>query len=115
MPRELWKGTINFGLVNIPVSLYPAEQRTDLQLHLIDSRTHARVRYERVNAETGDEVPWNQIVRGYEYSDGNYVVIGSEELKRAAPEATRTIEIRPSSTSARSIRSISTSPTTSRL
>ena len=91
--RPIWKGHISFGLVNVPVVLYPAEQRADLQLHLIDSRNFSRVRYERVNAETGEEVPWNKAVKGYEYGDGNYVVLGSDELKQAAPEATKTIEI----------------------
>lgn len=91
--RPIWKGHISFGLVNVPVTLYPAEQRTDLHLHMIDSRNMSRVRYERVNAETGAEVPWDQIVRGYEYDDGNYVILGEEDLRRAAPEATKTIDI----------------------
>jgi len=93
MPRPVWKGHISFGLVNVPVNLYPAEQRTDLQLHMIDSRDNSRVRYERVNEETGEEVPWDSVVRGFEYSDGNYVILSDEELKRAAPEATKTVEI----------------------
>lgn len=93
MARAIWKGHITFGLVNIPVNLYSAEQRTDLQLHMLDSRDNTRVRYERVNEETGEEVPWNTIVKGYEYKDGHYVVVSDEELKRAAPEATRAIEI----------------------
>ena len=90
--RAVWKGDISFGLVNVPVTLYSAEQRSDIQLHMIDSRDYTRVRYERVNAETGDEVPWDQIVKGYEY-DGSYVVLNKDELKQAAPEATQTIEI----------------------
>ena len=93
MARAVWRGHISFGLVSVPVSLYAAENRTDLQLHMLDSRDHSRVRYERVNEETGQEVPWDVIVRGYEYSDGSYVVLSDEELKRAAPEATKTIDI----------------------
>lgn len=93
MARPVWKGHIGFGLVHVPVVLYPAEERTDLQLHMLDSRDNARVRYERVNAETGHEVPWNTIVKGYEYTNGNYVIMTDEELKRAVPEATRTVEI----------------------
>lgn len=93
MARAVWKGHVSFGLVNVPVNLFPAEQRADLQLHLIDSRDHARVRYERVNEETGEEVPWDSVVRGFEYSDGNYIVLSDEELKRAAPEATKSVEI----------------------
>lgn len=91
--RPIWKGHISFGLVNIPVNLFPAERRTDIQLHMIDSRDLSRVRYERVNAETGEEVPWAQVVKGYEYADGNYVVVGEDELKKAAPKQTQTIAI----------------------
>ncbi|MDX2114846.1 MAG: Ku protein [Planctomycetota bacterium] len=91
--RPIWKGHISFGLVSVPVTLFPAEQRTEVQFHLIDSRDHARVRYERVNAETGEEVPWDQVVKGYEYNDGNYVLIGDEDFKRAAPEASKAVEI----------------------
>lgn len=91
--RPIWKGHISFGLVSVPVTLYPAEQRTDLQLHMIDSRNHSRVRYERVNAETGEEVPWDQIIKGFEYDDGNYVLLSEEELKKASPEATQSVDI----------------------
>jgi len=91
--RAIWKGHISFGLVSVPVSLYPAEQRTDLQLHMLDSRNRARVRYERVNAETGEEVPWDQIVKAFEYDDGNYVVLDEKELKEAAPEASKSVDI----------------------
>lgn len=91
--RPIWKGHISFGLVNVPVTLYPAEQRTDLSLHMLDSRDFKRVRYERVNAETGQEVPWNAIVKGFEFDEGNYVVVGKDELKKASPEATKAVEI----------------------
>lgn len=93
MPRPIWKGHISFGLVNVPVQLHAAERRSDLQLHMVDSRNHARVRYDRVNSETGEEVPWNEIVKGYEYTDGSYVILSEAELKRAAPEVTKRIEI----------------------
>jgi DNA end-binding protein Ku len=80
--------------VNVPVVLNSAEQRVgDLSFRLIDSRNSARVRYERVNEETGEEVPWDKIVKGYEYEDGNYVLMSEEELEHASPEMTRTIEI----------------------
>jgi DNA end-binding protein Ku len=80
--------------VNVPVVLNSAERRTgDLSFRLIDSRNSARVRYERVNEETGEEVPWDKIVKGYEYDDGNYVLLSDEELEHASPEMTRTIEI----------------------
>ncbi|GMV25042.1 MAG: non-homologous end joining protein Ku [Phycisphaerae bacterium] len=91
--RPIWKGHITFGLVNVPVTLYPAEQRSELSLHMVDSRNSARVKYERVNAQTGEEVPWDRIVKGYEYEEGNYVLLTDEELKRAAPEVTKSVEI----------------------
>ena len=93
MSRPIWKGHISFGLVNVPVVLYSAERRENLSFRMIDSRNAARVRYERVNEETGEEVPWDKIVKGYEYDDGNYVLLSEEELEHASPEMTRTIEI----------------------
>jgi DNA end-binding protein Ku len=94
MARPIWKGHISFGLVNVPVVLYSAERRAgDLSFRMIDSRNSARIRYERVNEETGEEVPWDKIIKGYEYEDGNYVLLSEEEIKNASPELTRTIEI----------------------
>jgi len=93
MPRPIWKGHISFGLVSIPITLYSAEKRFDLHFKLLDSRDKARIRYSRVNEVTGEEVPWDQIVKGYEYDDDKYVLIGDEEFKKVAVEATRTIEI----------------------
>jgi DNA end-binding protein Ku len=80
--------------VNVPVVLYNAERRAgDLNFRLIDSRNAARIRYERVNEETGEQVPWDKIIKGYEYDEGNYVLLSEEELEHASPELTRTIEI----------------------
>jgi DNA end-binding protein Ku len=93
MSRPIWKGHISFGLVNVPVVLMSAERRVDLSFRMIDSRNSARIRYERVNDETGEEVPWDKIVKGYEYEDGNYVFLSEEELQNASPELTKTIEI----------------------
>jgi DNA end-binding protein Ku len=94
MSRPIWKGHISFGLVNVPVVLYSAERRAgDLSFRLIDSRNSARIRYERVNEETGEEVPWDKIIKGYEYEGGNYVLLSDEEIENASPELTRTIEI----------------------
>jgi DNA end-binding protein Ku len=93
MARPIWKGHITFGLVNIPVTLYPAERRDDLHFNMLDSRNQARVRYERVNEATGEPVPWDQIVKAYEYEEGEYVIIEEEDFKRAAPESTQTVEI----------------------
>jgi DNA end-binding protein Ku len=93
MARPIWKGHISFGLVNVPVVLFSAEQRADISFRLIDSRNTARIRYERVNEETGEEVPWDKIVKGFEYESGNYVLLSDEELEQASVEMTRTIEI----------------------
>jgi DNA end-binding protein Ku len=93
MPRSIWKGSITFGLVNIPVGLYAAESRHELELHLLDKRDKSPVRYKRVSEKSGKEVPWADVVRGYEYEDGQYVVLSDEDLKRANPVATQTIDI----------------------
>lgn len=93
MARAIWKGSISFGLVNIPVGLYAAESRDEISFRMLDRRNMARVRYKRVNEETGDEVPWDETVRGYEFESGRYVVMSDEDLKHAAPEATQTIDI----------------------
>lgn len=91
--RSIWKGHVSFGLVNIPVTLYSAEQRNDLHFHLLDDRNSNRVRYQRVNEDTGEEVPWDHIVKGYEYDDQGYVLLSDEELKDVRAELTKTIEI----------------------
>jgi DNA end-binding protein Ku len=91
--NAIWKGNISFGLLNVPVTLYSAENNTDIHFRMLDSRNHQRVRYERVNEETGEEVPWNEIVKGYEYDKGSYVVIDPEELKSLMPEATQTVDL----------------------
>jgi len=93
MARPIWKGHISFGLVSIPITLYSAEKRFDLHFKLLDSRDKAKIRYSRVNEVTGEEVPWDQIVKGYEYDDDKYVIVEDEEFKKVAVEATRTIEI----------------------
>jgi DNA end-binding protein Ku len=93
MSRPIWKGQISFGLVNVPVTLYSAEQRADLHFNLIDSRNAARIRYERVNEETGEEVPWDKIVKGYEFDGGSYVLFSDKELEQASVEMTKVIEI----------------------
>jgi DNA end-binding protein Ku len=93
MPRPTWKGNISFGLVNIPIVLYPGEKRSELHFHMIDSRNRARIRYQRVNEVTGEEVPMSEIVKGYEYDDGNYVLLSDEDFEQASPEATKTVQI----------------------
>lgn len=92
-PRPIWNGHIAFGLVNIPVTLYSAEKRTDLNFNMLDRRDKARIRYQRVNDVTGEEVPWDQIVKGFEFDDGQYVVLEDEDFQEAKPEASETVEI----------------------
>lgn len=91
--RPIWKGFITFGLVNIPVILYPAEKRFDIHFKLLDSRDHARIRYMRVNEQTGEEVPWNEIAKGYEYDKNNYVILKDAEMKAMIEEHTKSINI----------------------
>ena len=93
MPRAIWKGSITFGLVNIPVGLYSAETRDEIHFKMLDKKTMSPIHYKRVSEESGKEVAWDDIVRGYEFSPGQYVVLSDEDLKRAAPEATQTIDI----------------------
>ena len=93
MPRELWKGAIRFGLVHVPVALYPAEQAEELSFTMLDRRDLQPVGYKRYNKATGDEVPYDQIVKGYEYEDGRYVTLEKEDFKRANVEASQTIDI----------------------
>ena len=93
MARPIWNGTLTFGLLNVPVSLMSGERRTDLSFRMLDSRNNAPIRYERVNAETGEEVPWKDIVKAFEYDKGSYVVLETEDIKSAAPESHDAIEV----------------------
>ena len=93
MARPIWTGTISFGLLNIPVKLMSGEKRTDLHFHMLDSRDNAPIRYERVNSDTGEEVPWKDVVKAFEYRKGNYVILEDEDLRAAAPESHETVEI----------------------
>src|SRR5688572_15835515 len=93
MPRVLWRGAITFGLVNIPVSLHSAVKHNALDFTLLDRRNFAPVGYKRVNKQTGREVDWEQIVKGYEYQKGSYVALSEEDFKRANVEATQTVDI----------------------
>jgi DNA end-binding protein Ku len=93
MARPIWAGTLSFGLLNVPVSLMPGERKTDLHFRMLDARNNAAVKYERVNAETGEEVPWKDIVKAYEYEKGNYVVLEPEDIKSAASQGKEAVEI----------------------
>ena len=94
MARPIWNGTLSFGLLNIPIQLMPGERKADeIHFRMLDARNKAPVRYERVNAETGEEVPWKEIVKAYEYSKGNYVVLDPEDIAAAASEHKEVIEM----------------------
>jgi DNA end-binding protein Ku len=93
MPRSMWKGAISFGLVHIPVDMYPAVDNKGLDLTMLDRRDFSPVGFKRYNKSNGKEVSWDDIVKGYEYTSGEYVVLSDEDLRRANPEATQTIDI----------------------
>jgi DNA end-binding protein Ku len=93
MPRVVWKGAITFGLVHIPVNLYPGSTASALDFDLLDKRDFAPIGYRRVNKRTGKEVGLDDTVKGYEYEDGRYVVMSEEDFKRANVKATQTVDI----------------------
>src|SRR5260370_2606514 len=91
--RAIWKGSISFGLVNIPIALYPATKREELKFRLLRNSDLSPVSYKRVAEKDGREVPWDQIVKGYEYEKGKYVVLKDEDFQRVDLEATQTVYI----------------------
>lgn len=91
--RAIWKGSINFGLVNIPIALFPATKTEELKFRLLRESDHSPVNYKRVASKDGKEVPWNKIVKGYEFEKGKFVILKEEDFKRADVEATQTVEI----------------------
>lgn len=93
MPRTLWKGAITFGLVHIPVGLYPAASHDELDFDWLDKRDMAPVGYKRVNKETGKEVQRENIVRGIKHDDGRYVVLSDDEIRSANVKSTQTVDI----------------------
>lgn len=93
MARSLWKGAISFGLVHIPVEMYPATMEHSLDLTMLDKRDFSPVGFKRYNKGNDKEVSWDNIVKGYEYKDGEYVVLSEEDLRRANVDATQTIDI----------------------
>ena len=93
MARAIWKGSISFGLVNIPIALYPATRREELKFRLLRQSDLSPVNYKRVAEKDGKEVSWDQIVKGYEYEKGKYVVLKDEDFERVDLEATQTVDI----------------------
>lgn len=90
--RAIWTGAIGFGLVNIPVKLYSASQQSDLDLDMLDKKDHSRIKFQRVNAQTGKEIAWKNIVKGYKYQ-GDYVIIDDKDFEEASPKKSKFIEI----------------------
>ena len=93
MPRVIWKGSISFGLVHIPVALYPATTSDRIDFDWLDKRTMAPIGYKKVNKETGKEVDKKFIVRGIQYEPEHYVVLSDEEIRAANPKATQSVDI----------------------
>jgi DNA end-binding protein Ku len=93
MARAIWKGSISFGLVNIPVGLFSAASPDELSFRQLDKRNMSPIGYKKYNKNTGDDVESDEIVKGYEYESGHYVVLSDEDLRRANPEKTQTVEI----------------------
>src|SRR2546428_7999969 len=91
--RAIWKGSISFGLVNIPIALYPATRREELKFRLLRKTDLSPVNYKRVAEKDGKEVPWDQIVKGYEYEKGKYVVLKAEVFERVVWEAPQPVDI----------------------
>src|SRR6476646_2758414 len=91
--RAIWKGSISFGLVNIPIALYPATRKEELKFRLLRAKDLSPVNYQRVAEKDGKEVPWDDIVKGYEYEKGKYAVLKDEDFQRVDLEATQTVDI----------------------
>jgi len=91
--RAIWKGSISFGLVNIPIALYPATRKEELRFRLLRAKDLSPVNYKRVAEKDGKEVPWEQIVKGYEYEKGKFVVLDEKDFQRVDLEATQTVDI----------------------
>lgn len=93
MPRAIWSGAISFGLITVPVRLYSAVSRKSVRFNQLDQRTGSRIKRKWVSALDGEEVPNDELVRGYEITSGNYVTVTDEELRSLDPEASRSIDI----------------------
>src|SRR4029434_642453 len=91
--RPIWKGAIGFGLVSIPIALYPATKREEMKFRPLRASDLSPVNYKRLAEVDGKEVPWDQIVKGYEYEDGKFVVLKDDDFKRVDVEATQTVDI----------------------
>jgi len=93
MAHAIWSGAINFGLVTIPVKLFTAVKTDELSFNMLHGKDEGRIKYERVCSVDGKPVPWDEIVKGYEYEKGQYVVLTDEDFKKVNPEATQSVDI----------------------
>jgi len=93
MAGSIWKGSISFGLLNIPVSLQKAEEGDEIKFSMLDSKDFSPIKYKKVSAKDGKEVPWERVVKGYETEKGKYVIMTKDDLKAANPKATQAIDI----------------------
>src|SRR5262245_37877425 len=91
--RAIWSGSISFGLLQVPVQLVPATRELGAHFRLIDNRDQHAVHYRRINAETGEEVPWKDVAKAYEVRKGEFVIVDEETIKKNAPEQTETIDV----------------------
>ncbi len=93
MARAIWNGEISFGLINIQVELYSATQPNKIHFHMVDGRDGSRIRYHKVNEDTGKEVPWAEISKSYEYEKGNFIMLDEDEIENFEPELTKTVDL----------------------
>jgi DNA end-binding protein Ku len=93
MAHAIWSGSINFGLVTIPVKLFTAVRTNDLSFNMLHAKDEGRIKYERICSVDGKPVPWDEIVKGYEYEKGEYVILTDEDFKKVNPEATQSVDI----------------------
>lgn len=93
MAGSIWKGTLSFGLLNIPVNVQKAEEGHELSFKMLDEKDLSPIKYKRVSSKSGEEVPWERIVKGFEHEDGQYVLVTKDDFKAANPRASQTIDI----------------------
>jgi DNA end-binding protein Ku len=93
MAHAIWSGAINFGLVTIPVKLFTAVRTDELSFNMLHAKDEGRIKYERTCSVDGKPVPWDEIVKGYEYEKGQYVILTDEDFKKVNPEATQSVDI----------------------
>lgn len=91
--RPIWSGTVSFGLVNIPVKLVSAVQSESLDFDMLSKKDMGKIRYARIDTKTDKEVPWNEVVKGFQYAKGKYVIVDDEDFQKASPEKSKSIDI----------------------